>query len=157
MKITALVLFVLVLLSCNDAKKDGQNSNSESDVELIEGYFPKNNIEFSQPIKVITIANKQDFDSYFGVAKTMTNNISKIDFDKNKVVALIARPSNKEQTINIIETKLKNNKLAINYKLEIGESQSFSSSDLKMFKVPKSVYALDVYSDEGNKLPKAEN
>jgi len=156
MKFTAMVLFVLALFSCDNAKKDGQNTTSESAVELIEGYFPKNDIAFSQPVKIITTDNKLDFDHYFGVAKTMTNSITAIDFDKYKIVSLIAKPSNKEQTIKIIETKLKNNKLAINYKLEIGAEQSFSSTDLKMFKVPISVYAIDVYSDEGNELPKTE-
>ena len=157
MKNTLVIFVLLILVSCNDAKKENQNTNSESTIELMEGYFPKNDIEFNQPVRVIIAKNKEDFDRYFGIAKTMTNTISEIDFDKNKVVAIIAKPSDNEQSIKIFETKLKNNKLAINYKLEIGEPQSFSSSDMKMFKIPKSINAVDVFSDEKNESPKTEN
>lgn len=146
MKSTVTILLVLSIFSCNDAKK--KDANSETPIELIEGYFPKNDIEFNQPVKVIVTGNKEDFDRYFGVAKTMINTVSEIDFDKNKVVAIVAKPTDRKQTIKISETKLKNNKLVIKYKLEIGDSQSFSSSDLKMLKVPKSIKAIEVSSGE---------
>ncbi len=156
MKSVISIFLVMLLFSCNDSKKEEQNSNSESNIEVIEGYFPNNDIEFSQPVKVIITSNKEDFERYFGIAKTMSNTISEIDFDNNKVVAIIARPLDKKQTISILETKLKNNKLAIKYKLEIGAPQSFSSTDLKMLKIPKSINAIDVYTDEGEQ-PKSEN
>ncbi len=157
MKNTLVIFFLLILVSCNDFKKENEKVKSEPTIELMEGYFPKNDIEYNQPVRVIIATNKQDFDKYFGVAKTMTNTISEIDFDKNKVVAIIAKPSDNEQTIIISETKLKNNKLAINYKLEIGELQSFSSSDLKMFKIPKTINAVDVFSDVKGESPKTED
>lgn len=157
MKFAGMILLVLSLFSCNDVKKEDQNVNSEASIELMEGYFPKNDIEFNQPVKVITVANKKDFERYFGTAKTMTNIVSEIDFDKNKIVAIVAKPSEKKQTISIIDTELKKNKLAINYKLELGEPLSFTSSDLKMFKVPKSVYAINVYSDDKDKRTKTKN
>lgn len=146
MKSTVTILLVLSFFSCNDPKK--KDATSETPIELIEGYFPKNDIEFNQPVRVIVTKNKEDFDKYFGVAKTMTNTVFEIDFDKNKVVAIVAKPTDRKQTIKISETKLKNNKLVIKYKLEIGDSQSFSSSDLKMFKVPKSIKAIEVSSGE---------
>ncbi|MGO3182520.1 MAG: hypothetical protein ACTIJ9_06770 [Aequorivita sp.] len=157
MKSTLVIFFLLILVSCNDAKKEGENTNSEASVELMEGYFPKNDMEFNQPVRVIITDKKEDFDRYFGVAKTMTNTVSEIDFDKNKVVAIVTEPSDRKQIIKISETKLKNNKLGINYKLEIGDSQSFSSQALKMFKVPKSIYAIDVYSDVEEESPKTED
>lgn len=150
-------IFVLLLLvSCNDAKKENEIVDSEPAIELMEGYFPKNDIEIDQSVRVIIAKNKEDFDRYFGVAKTMTNRISDIDFDKNKVVALIAKPSENKQTITISETKLKNNKLAINYKLEVGDVQSFSSTEMKMFKIPQSINAVDVFSDVKEESPNTE-
>lgn len=157
MKSAITILLVISMLSCNDDKTKDHKENSESTIEVMEGYFPKNNLQFNQPIRIITINNKQDFDQFFGIARTMTNSVSEIDFEKNKVVAIVARPLDRKQTIHIIETKLKNNKLAINYKLEIGEPQSSTSSSLKMFKVAKSVYAIDVYSNDKNEVPKAAN
>lgn len=157
MKSAITILLVISMLSCNDDKTKDHKENSESTIEMVEGYFPKNNLQFNQPIRIITINNKQDFDQFFGIAKTMTNSVSEIDFEKNKVIAIVARPLDRKQTIHILETKLKNNKLAINYKLEIGEPQSSTSSSLKMFKVAKSVYAIDVYSNDKNEVPKAAN
>lgn len=157
MKNTLVIFVLLILVSCNDTKKENQNINSESTIELLEGYFPKNDIEFNQPVRVIIATNKEDFDRYFEVAKTMTNTISEIDFNKNKVVAIIAKPTDAKKIIKISETKLKNNKLGINYKLEISEPQSFSSSEMKIFKIPKSINAVDVFSKEKEEPPKTEN
>lgn len=156
-KVLKHIFFFLMLsigISCNADKKDNREVNAEATVSLMDGYYPKNNIEFNQPIRIITTTTKEDFEKYFGVVKTMDNTVTKIDFDRFKVVAIVARPADRNQIIKISETKLKNNKLSINYHLELGEVQSYSSSDMKMFKIPKSVYAIDVYSKQDDPTPK---
>ncbi|NGX83130.1 hypothetical protein [Aequorivita sp. KMM 9714] len=151
MKILFSIICMFVLFSCNDGNKENQkvieNKNSGFSVELIENYFPKNDIEFSSPVKTVVISNKVRFEQFFGVAKTMNNEISPIDFEENKVVALIAKPSDVKQEIFITATELKKNKLLVKYKLKQGETQSFTSADLKMFTIPKSVYAVDFVID----------
>lgn len=151
MKIAISILCMFTLLSCNDMKKDNQeetvNNNSEFSVVLLKNYFPKNNIEFASPVKAAVIDNKKRFDEYFGVAQTMKNAATPIDFENNKVVALITKPSEEKLEIALTETVLKDNKLLVKYKTRQAEAQSHSSSDLKMFTIPKSVYGVDFVVD----------
>lgn len=151
MKILFSIICMFVLLACNDGNKENlgviENENSGFSVELLENYFPKNEIEFNSPVKTVVISDKERFEQFFGVAKNMNNVISPIDFEENKVVALIAKPSDVKQEILITATKLKKNKLLVKYKLKQGEARSFTSTDLKMFAIPKSVYAVDFVID----------
>lgn len=145
------VLVLLALVSCNNAKKETQTSIEKQpnfEAEYLDGYFPKNDIEFNAEVKALVVANQTNFDKYFGIAQTMNNNVPAIDFDKNKVVAIISAPSDKKQQIVITGTDLENNKLIVKYKLKVGEeTQSSTSTDLKMFPIPKSVYAVDFTID----------
>ncbi|AFL80483.1 hypothetical protein Aeqsu_0982 [Aequorivita sublithincola DSM 14238] len=151
MKNTLVLLILLALVSCNNSKKETQTNldqQSDFEVEYLEGYFPKNDIEFDAEVKALVIANQTDFDKYFGIAQTMNNKVPAIDFEKNKVAAIISAPSDKKQQIVITGTDLKNNKLIVKYKLKVGEdAQSFTSTDQKMFPIPKSVYAVDFVID----------
>ncbi|WP_313112243.1 hypothetical protein [Aequorivita sediminis] len=151
MKILFSIICMFVLLSCNDANKENlevnENEKSGFSVELLENYFPKNEIEFNSPVKAVVIGDKVRFEKFFGVAKNMNNVILPIDFEENKVVALIAKPSNVKQEIFITATELKKNKLLVKYKLKQGKTLSFTATDLKMFTIPKSVYAVDFVVD----------
>lgn len=152
LKNTIVILVVLTLVSCNNANKDSQieiEKQSGFEVEYLEGYFPKNDIEFNAPVKALVIANKEKLDKYFGIAQTMENRVSTIDFDKNKVVAIISAPSDKKQKIVITSTNLKDNKLEVKYKVIVeDDAQTFTSTDLKMFPIPKSVYGVDFVIDK---------
>jgi hypothetical protein len=142
---------MFALFSCNDLNNDKQeetvNNNSEFSVILLKHYFPKNDIEFTSPVKAMVIQNKEKFDAHFGVAQTMKNAATPIDFEKNKVVAIITKPSEEKLELALIETVLKENRLMVKYKTRQAKTQSHSSSDLKMFTIPKSVYAVDFVID----------
>ena len=142
---------MFALISCNNPKNEGKVENKddgpEFSVVFLENYFPKNNIEFTSPVKVMVIDNKNRFDEFFGIAQTMKNSATPIDFEKNKVVALISKPSDELLKIQLTETRLKDNNLLVKYKTIPSEAQSFVSSDLKMFSIPKSIYAIDVVID----------
>lgn len=149
MKYTLLIIILLAFVSCNNTEKETDTDKQLGfQAQYLEGYFPKNDIEFNAPVKTIVITKKVDFDKYFGIAQTMKNKVSTIDFDKYKVVALISAPSDKKQNILVTRTDLKNNKLQVKYKVQVGEeTQSFTSTDLKMFPIPKSVNAVDFIID----------
>jgi hypothetical protein len=151
MKIPISLFCMFALLSCNNLNKGKQETvekdTSAFSVILLENYFPKNNIEFTIPIKTMVVKDKKRFDEYFGLAQTMNNTATNVDFEKNKVVALITKPSEEKLEIKLTETVLKNNKLLVKYRIIKGEKQSFISSDLKLFAIPKSVYAVDFVVD----------
>lgn len=88
MKNTLVLLILLALVSCNNSKKETQTNldqQSDFEVEYLEGYFPKNDIEFDAEVKALVIANQTDFDKYFGIAQTMNNKVPAIDFEKTKL------------------------------------------------------------------------
>ncbi|WP_026451163.1 hypothetical protein [Aequorivita capsosiphonis] len=149
MKNILLIIILLAFVACNNAEKDANAEKQVGfEVEYLEGYFPKNDIQFNAPVKTLIINKKEDFDKYFGIAQTMKNQVPTIDFDKNKVVAIISAPSDKKQEILIPSADLKKNRLVVKYKVMADKvTQSFTSTDLKMFLIPKSVYAIDFIID----------
>ena len=147
---TPFFLLMALVLSCGKPKEKQTSEaipNSDFKVELINGYFPKNNIDFVTPAKAMVINDQENFERYFGAAQTMTASAQKIDFDKKKVVAIIAAPSNRKTEIAITKTHLQNNKLMVNYKILRGEKLNHSATDLKMFAIPRSVNAVDISMD----------
>ncbi|WP_347373761.1 hypothetical protein [Aequorivita sp. Q41] len=146
MKTIISFLLVFSMISCNNkesTQKETTNTNSDFSVVYLENYFPRNDIEFTTPVKAMVISNREKFDSYFGIAQTMYNKVTPIDFEKNKVVAIITEPSDVKQEIIITETLLKDNKLLVKYKIEKGEIRSFTANDLKLFEIPKTIYGVD--------------
>lgn len=150
MKNIIVVFALLALVSCNNTNKETNRiKEADFEAEYLEGYFPKNDMEFNAPVRALVIDNQENFDKYFGVAQTMKNQVSRIDFEKNKVVSIISAPSDKKQKLVISSVNLKNNKLLVKYKVQDeGEIQSFTSTDLKMFPIPKSVYGVDFVVDQ---------
>ncbi|WP_310991571.1 hypothetical protein [Aequorivita marina] len=149
MKHTLVLIVLLTLASCNNTKNEpNTNEKPEFEVNFLEGYFPKNDIEFNAPVKTLVIRDKESFQKYFGIAQTMKNDIPEIDFENHKVIALISAPSDKKQEIAVTNTQLKKNKIQVKYKLILGkETQSFTATALKIFTIPESVYAVDFIVD----------
>ncbi|QJB40805.1 hypothetical protein HF324_24375 [Chitinophaga oryzae] len=63
------------------------DSGSSLDVQPLNGYFVKNNIQVKDSLTFWLIDNPAAFDSLFGVAKTMNNKIDRPDFGTQVVVA----------------------------------------------------------------------
>jgi hypothetical protein len=144
------------LVSCNLSKNSESTKDADKFVYL-DGYFSKNTLEFAENTKRVVLTNKNDFDHYFGIGKTMGNTVSKVDFGKNNYLAIITKPSSKKQTIAITKSEEKDGQLTVNYKLLEEGSQSFESNDVKIFGIPKTIKSVNFVLGNNSKLIEIRN
>jgi len=105
----------------------------------LKGYFVKNTVSAEKDSQVVLINSQEEFNQSFGVAKTMENTVTPIDFTKNKVVAIFTKPTDVQTTIDLGKVIIKGEDLTLTYQLKQGEKQSFKSSALLLFSVPNTV------------------
>ncbi|MBV7528840.1 hypothetical protein [Chitinophaga sp. sic0106] len=60
---------------------------TQLDVKPLSGFFVKNTVKVSDSLTFWVIDNQQSFDSLFGVARTMTDNVVAPDFGTSVVIA----------------------------------------------------------------------
>jgi len=105
----------------------------------LKGYFVKNTVSAEKESQVVLINSQEEFNQSFGVAKTMDNTVTPIDFTKNKVVAIFTKPTDVQTTIDLGKVIINGEDLTLTYQLKQGEKQSFKSSALLLFSVPNTV------------------
>ena len=142
---------VLVLLcSCVDVSpettglepgKEVETIAEKPIVEKLNGYFVKNTVNFDDnyDFKHIVITNQKDFDKYFGIAKTMTNQVDKVNFAENYVIAIITRPAKISRKIDLIYCELNDDRLLIKYHIREGSKNPYAASGLYLATIPRNV------------------
>jgi len=146
------VLMILIgLSSCNAIIEPNKGTVEKTNVEIeyLNGYFPRNDIFFETETMHIIITNRDDFDNYFGIAKTMNNIISEIDFNENHVVGILTKPSDEPMVVSIQNAVANKHILTVYYKTVTMEKQSFTSSDIKIFQIPKTINSVHFSSEKG--------
>lgn len=122
----------LFLVSCQNQEKNMYKKNQSKNSEKIfmktgENYFVKNTF---QNKKVFTkkITNQIEFDEIFGMATVMGKNgtPTKIDFNKEFVLAIINPITDTETKIESINLEKKNNQLNFYYRITTGNKISYS-------------------------------
>ena len=160
LKYGILILLSVTIFSCKESKKEETTEVKEETViekkepvtmgatkfEKLQGYFVKNTVEFDKAYKFIAVSNQEKFDTYFGIAKTMKNEVSALDFEKYNVAAIIAKPSNTSGKIKMTKYTAEEAKQTVEFTVEKGEDKSFTSGDLLLFKIPKSRTSVDFVS-----------
>ncbi len=114
-----------------------QSMSKDFRLQLLEGYFLKNEVTLQDDINTMVFNNKEDFDNYFGAAKTMDSIVTPIDFNKERIAGILINPTDIKTEFNIISVKEVNTSLQIVYTLEEGEKQSFIATPVYLFKIPK--------------------
>lgn len=158
-KALSLALIVGVLLACNTPKKKeikevkAPTMEKKEDVKMgatrfeqLKGYFVKNDVEFDKAYKFVVVSNQENFDKYFGVAKTMNNEVTPLDFDKFNVAGILMKPIDKASKIEITKYTAEGAKQIVGFTNVLGENQTFTSGTLMLFKLPKSRTSVDFIS-----------
>lgn len=144
MRIIILVVLFHSIFSCTS--KVNANFNSAEEVEntfkpfeihAIEGYFLKNTILLQDTINYMVFSNQKDFNTYFGTAKTMKNTPTPINFNTERIAAILSEPTDFLIDFKVITSIQTEKGIHVSYSLEKGEQQSFISSPLFLFKIPK--------------------
>ena len=105
----------------------------------LRGYFVKNSVTFTDSFKHVVVSNQNDFDKYFGIARTMNNETDMVNFDENSVIAILTKPSLVTHKIEIIYCDLAGGKLTVKYHISNDAENSFKSSGLLLATIPKNV------------------
>ncbi|MHC5353660.1 hypothetical protein ACYSNX_05655 [Myroides sp. LJL115] len=110
------------------SQKTATLSNAIVPYKVIENYFVLNTIENTSVIS-LKIESKQQFDTYFSIGRTMSEDskATPIDFDKYFVIVIIGPVTNQETVIKPISLKDRENHLEFIYSIESENQQrSFS-------------------------------
>ncbi len=147
MKNITLGFLTIGLITCtskDSSVSQGINSNKkllivnkDFKLQLLEGYFLKNHVTLQDDINTMVFNTKEDFDNYFGIAKTMDSIISPIDFNKERVAGVLINPTDIKIEFSVISVKEVDTSLQIVYTLIKGEKQSFITTPIYLFKIPK--------------------
>ncbi|PHS62098.1 MAG: hypothetical protein COB12_11265 [Flavobacterium sp.] len=153
-KLSVLVLFTLLIMACKEEKKESIDTNKETETTMdkkevkplggvtkfdkLSGYYIKNTVEFDQAYKFVVVSNQEAFNNYFGIAKTMKNKVSDLDFEKFNIAGILVNPINKANTINITKFTAEGAKQIVHFTTIIGKEQTYTSGELVLFKIPKS-------------------
>jgi len=110
-------------------------------VEELNGYFVKNTVKFDEnyDFKHLVVTNQEDFNRYFGVAQTMQNQVDKIDFEKNSVIAIMTKPSNIAKKTGLVYYEFEGDHLFVLYKIVEGDKNTYQSTSLYLATIPKDI------------------
>ena len=139
MKIKSLfaIAFVLFLSACT------QNSKS-MELKQLEGYFLRNDVTIDKTPKSLQIRDREKFEKYFGIGKTMTNTITELDFDKYFYVAEIVEVNGALKEIEVISATATGTSSMIIYTVNERPGSTFKANTFVIFEVPKSVTQVTV-------------
>ncbi|MHC5202451.1 hypothetical protein [Myroides sp. LJL119] len=98
----------------------------------LKNYFVLNTVDNKQ-VESKKITTQKEFDDYFSVARTMSEESipTSVDFNKSFVLAIIGQPTNSETRINIISLKQRNQCLELIF--DIDSSQQNTSYTMHPF------------------------
>ena len=139
MKIKSLfaVGFVLFLSACT------QNSKS-MELKQLEGYFLRNDVAIDKSPKSLQLRDRETFEKYFGIGKTMTNTITELDFDKYFYAAEIVEVNGALKEIEVISATATETSCMIIYTVNERPGSTFKANTFVIFEVPKSVTQVTV-------------
>lgn len=105
--------------------------------EIKPGYFLKNTIKLDQPVTVLIFSSQGMFDQYFGFGKTMDNEADNIDFNTQKVIALLNNVTSLETTLDIKSARQTADSLIFKVLKREGNLLSYQSTPIKLYSFPK--------------------
>ena len=143
-----ILIMCCILLGISTSCKTSQRASDGATIPytVANGYFIKNNITQQPPIK---ITSKQEFDSYFGAAATMSEIPTDVDFTRQFVVAVSMPQTNTLTNLYPQSLKEKNGRLVFSYKVENGKKQSYSMVPLMLIVIDKK-YDAEVVPEKTN-------
>lgn len=116
----------------DQAKAD--NMSSVVEIKDVENYFSTQRPKEQE----FLVLNDSDFEKYFHPAKTMNNTVTKIDFTKERVGAIILPETEYNTTITINKVSLDGKRLIVDY--TVTKDQNKQSYTI----VPSKVFAFDL-------------
>ncbi|TGD57996.1 hypothetical protein [Flavobacterium humi] len=133
--VTIALLIGVTIVSCNTKSEEKIPeavipASVATDVPYTEArnYFVKNSFREAQ-LSNPKISSQEKFEAIFGMARTMAKDgiPTPIDFSKQYVIAIINPVTDITTTLSVSTLKQKDNAIILNYDVEEGKKQSFST------------------------------
>lgn len=136
------VSIVLILCGCG-----GNKNITASKIGLVRlnNYFTKNTVELTEEVNFRVFNKATDFDSTFGVAQTMNNNVVRPDFNGQTVVAVLLHSTNRETKVQIESAEVIGQDVNVYYSVvDTGKTLSFTTSPNAVVAIPRVASAKQV-------------
>jgi hypothetical protein len=118
----------------------------------LKGYFVSNKITLNKGMNYMLFTKPKMFNRYFGVAKTMSNNIHYPDFNKEWVIMLALPETRHETGIQLVHAIRAGSVLHVYYKVKKSYPLTYTITPLELALVPKMNEIKTVMYYEGRKL-----
>ncbi len=157
--LSALLLSVVMITSCNSGKKQSEESGVEStpavsetaapedipvEIKQLSGYFLKNSYELPKEVNVIEVVDNDQMKLVFGVGKTMNNKVDAVDFNTSAVIGVALQPTDIKTDMKIEKVEKSGDALNVYVLLVKGEKQSFTTKPVILFSFSKLVDVKEV-------------
>jgi hypothetical protein len=143
-KLIYTISFTLLIFSCKSTKsikadnkqiESFHNKIQEIDIPYKEAtnYFVKNTYKDGDLVQQ-KISSQSELDKILGLGMTMGENgeKSRIDFSKEYAIVVIGELTNKDNNINIISLKKRNEHIILTYKKSEGDTQTYYMRPVKV-------------------------
>lgn len=122
-------------------------------VKPLSGYFVNNAVKMTDSIQCWVINNPAEMKQIFGMAKTMNNTIDTIDFSQNLLAAVVLRPSDLTQTIELSRSFEQDGNIDLHFAIRVDTPKTtYTKSMAWLGAIPKSGSAQNIRFFKGDKL-----
>jgi len=118
----------------------------------LNGYFVSNKITLNKGMNYMLFTKPKMFNRFFGVAKTISNNIHYPDFNKEWVMMLVLPETRHETSIQFVQAIRAGSVLHVYYKVKKSYPLTYTITPLQLALVPKMNEIKTVMYYEGRKL-----
>jgi len=132
-----LCVMALVLGSCSSLNQVARIEQNASSIyySQLSNYFVRNDVPCKKLQKLI-FDNQQDFESYFGMAASMGNIPTEVNWKTQYVVAVILPETNRATSVTPVDVCQGGNSVIMYYHVDKGDRRSYTM-------VPFTAVALD--------------
>ncbi|WP_119077870.1 hypothetical protein [Chitinophaga alhagiae] len=145
---TAVICCALLMAACgpntsrtsfnSEEQPDSAGNMTSIEVKPLQGYFVKNTVVQGDSVTCWVINSPQQQDSILAPAKTMTNTIDTLDFANNIITAVVLRPSELTQDIQLSSGMVTENEVHLHFAIRADTpKRTFTAAALWMGAVPR--------------------
>lgn len=122
-------------------------------VKPMSGYFVNSTVKMTDSIQCWVINNPAEMKKIFGMAKTMNNTIDTIDFSQNLLAAVVLRPSDLTQTIELSRSYEQDGNIDLHFAIRVDTPKTtYTKSMAWLGAIPKSASAQNIRFFKGDQL-----
>lgn len=122
-------------------------------IRPLSGYFVNNSVKLTDSVACWIIHNPEEMRKTFGMAKTMNNTIDTIDFSHNLLAAVVLRPSDLTQTIELSRSYVLDGNMDLHFAIKVDTPKTtYTKSMAWLGAIPKSDSVKNIRFFRGDRM-----